>query len=129
MKLGAHLQGYCFSEKEARLQVRTQEFFTGGRMTPFILRRANGEVFTITINDAPHVAVWDGELAVRRSKNMNPDLIVYVPIPPDRRLIERQFAGEPIKFFLVDSSDPDLMSGREIGEDELFSQAEVRQAA
>jgi hypothetical protein len=97
-------------------------------MTPFILRRANGEVFTISINDVPHVAVWDSELGIRRSKNINPDLIVYVPATLDRRVIKRQLAGQPIKFFLVDSFDPDLTSGREISEDELFDQGVPRAA-
>lgn len=95
----------------------------------YILRRANGEVFTISINGAPYVAVWESELGVRRSKNMNPDLMVYVPVAPNRRLVERQFAGEPVKFFLVDSSDPDLTSGREISDEEVFGQVEMRQAA
>jgi hypothetical protein len=95
----------------------------------YILRRANGEVFTISINGEAHLAVWDSELGIRRSKNLNPDLIVYVPVPLERRLINKHFAGEPIKFFLVDGTEPDLTSGREISEDELFGQAEVPQAA
>lgn len=96
--------------------------------TYYILRRANGDILTLERGGHTYIAVWDSELGVRRSKNANPDLIVYVPAALDRRWIERRIPGNR-RYFLVDSTDPDLETGREITEEELFGQPEFRKAA
>jgi hypothetical protein len=96
--------------------------------TYYVLRRANGDILTLERGNQTYIAVWDSEVSVRRSKSSNPDLIVYVPAVVDRRWIERRFPG-PRRYFLVDSSDADLATGREVTEEELFGSPEFRKAA
>ncbi|GEM_PF-922947 len=97
--------------------------------TPYILRKANGDILTVDINGRPAIAVWEDERAVRRSKLANPELIVYVPAPLTRQLVERRFPNLDVSFFLVDSRDPDLKTGREMNPADLFSQLELAEAA
>ena len=97
--------------------------------TYYILRKANGDILTIDVKGKEYIAVWDSETGVRRSKRANPDLIVYLPAPLDRRLIERTLPNLNVPFFLVDSRDPDLQTGREISWDQLFGEPTLAQAA
>jgi len=95
----------------------------------YILRKANGDILMVENQSKKYIAVWDSEVGVRRSKRANPDLIVYVPAQLDRRLIERKFPNLEVPFFLVDGRDPDLKTGREISQAELFEEPELAQAA
>lgn len=95
----------------------------------YILRKANGDILTVEIEGKKHIAVWDSDTAVRRSKRANPELIVYVPAVLDHQLIERKFPNLDVPFFLVDSRDPDLQTGRQISGDELLAEPELAQAA
>jgi len=95
----------------------------------YVLRRANGDILTLDVNGTPHIAVWDSEEGVRRSKRANPELVVYVPAQIGDHSIGRKLARMSAKFFLVDSSDPDLTTGREISRDELFGQGLLGRAA
>lgn len=95
----------------------------------YVLRKANGDILTVDIEGTTYIAVWDSEVGVRRSKRANPDLLVYVPTAADRRLMERQFPHLDRPFFLVDSRDPDLHTGRQIDHTELFGEIELAQAA
>lgn len=97
--------------------------------TYYILRKANGEVFTLEVNGVSYVAVWGDERDVRRSKSANPDLMVYIPAPADERFLKRRFGDRPIRFFLVDGRDPDLRTGREITPEDVFGEAALPKAA
>jgi hypothetical protein len=97
--------------------------------THYILRKANGDLLTIEVHGKKSIAVWDSEVGVRRSQRANPDLIVYVPAPLDRRLIERNHPGLSASFFLVHNQGTDLRTGREISPEELFGGPTLAQAA
>lgn len=97
-------------------------------MSPYyILRKANGEVLTINVAGKTYVAVWDDPGAVRRSKLVNPALLVYVPAVLDLQWLQQRFDAP--SFFLIDSRDPNLRTGREIGQAELVGSSELAQAA
>ncbi len=95
----------------------------------YILRRANGEIFTLQRDGVSYIAVWADERDVRRSKSANPDLMVYVPAPADERVLRRWLGDRPMRFFLVDSRNPDLRTGREISPEEVLGQAALPKAA
>lgn len=95
----------------------------------YILRRANGDALKIDVNGKEYIPVWDGEVAVRRSKRANPDLIVYVPVRLNRQLIERALPTLNSPLFLIDSRDLDLQTGRELSRDELVEETDLVQAA
>jgi hypothetical protein len=97
--------------------------------TYYILRRANGEVFTLERNGVSYIAVWADERDVRRSKSANPDLMLYVPAPVTGRFLKRRFGDRELRFFLVDGRDPDLKRGREITPEEILGDVSVPQAA
>jgi hypothetical protein len=97
--------------------------------TYYVLRKANGDILTVEVEGKQYIPVWDSEIGLRRSKRANPDLIVYVPAPADRRLIERKFPKLDVPFFLIDSEDVDLQTGREISRDEVFGELSLAQAA
>jgi hypothetical protein len=97
--------------------------------TYYILRKANGDILTVEIKGRTHIAVWDSDAAVRRSKQANPELIVYVPARADRRLIGRRFPPLDAPFFLIDRQDPDLQTGQEIPSTEVFGETTLAQAA
>ncbi len=84
---------------------------------------------TIDVAGKTYIPVWDSEIGVRRSKGLNPDLIVYVPAVADRRLIERKFPRLDTPFFLINSRDESLQTGRELSVAELFNEVELAQAA
>jgi hypothetical protein len=98
-------------------------------MAYYILRRANGEIFTLQRDGVTYVAVWADERDVRRSKSANPDLMVYVPAPVSERVLRQRLGDRPIRFFLVDGRDPDLKTGREISPEEVLGQAAFPKAA
>jgi len=100
-----------------------------GMATYYVLRRANGEVFTVERNGVSYVAVWADERDVRRSKSANPDLMLYVAAPLDERFLRRRFGDHVPRFFLVDGRDPDLKTGREIALEEIKGEAAVPKAA
>jgi hypothetical protein len=97
--------------------------------TYYILRKANGDVLTTDVDGKTHVAVWNHPDAVRRSKQANPGLVVYVSAVLDHQLIERRFPNKSASFFLIDSRDPDLQTGREMSQSDFFASSELAQAA
>ncbi len=97
--------------------------------TYYVLRRANGDILTLEVDGVSYVAVWASEQDLRRSKSANPDLMVYVPAPLERRLLRMRFGDQPVRLFLVDARDPDLRTGREITPEEAFGEAAFPKAA
>jgi hypothetical protein len=95
----------------------------------YVLRKANGDVLTIDVEGKEYIPVWESDVAIRRSKSANPDFVVYVPALLNRRLLERAPRHWGLPFYLVDSRDPDLQSGQEIGREEILGPSELAQAA
>ncbi|MCS6804154.1 MAG: hypothetical protein RMM98_00335 [Acidobacteriota bacterium] len=82
---------------------------------------------TIDVAGKTYVAVWDHPGAVRRSKLANPALLVYVPAVLDLQWVQQRISSP--SFFLIDSRDPNLQTGREISQAELIGLSELAQAA
>jgi hypothetical protein len=84
----------------------------------YLMRLANGEVFTIHIDGNEYVAIWPDEESAMRYKERNPDLLTYLPARIDGRMVERKLRPlatlRPLRFWLLDATDPaaDLYSGR-----------------
>jgi hypothetical protein len=96
----------------------------------FVVRRANGDIFTEEIDGKPTIPVWSSVDAIERYKERNPELITFIGAPLTRSLIGRignvlAAEGTP-RFFLLAEDDPDadLDDGRPISVDEIFPQGE-----
>ena len=96
----------------------------------FVVRRANGDVFTEEIDGKPTVPVWSSEEAIERYKERNPELITFLGARLTRSMISRignGLAGKGTpEFFLLAEDDPDadLDDGRPISVEEIFPQGE-----
>jgi hypothetical protein len=92
----------------------------------FVMRRADGNLFTEEINGKLTVPVWSSEEALARYKERNPELMTFLPTQLTRPLINRIESGLAGKgttgFFLVAEDDPaaDLDEGRLISLEEIF---------
>jgi hypothetical protein len=84
----------------------------------FLMRRANGDVFTLTIAGNEYVAIWPDADSAMRYKERNPELLTYLPARIDRQMVERKLKPlatlRPLRFWLLDADDPaaELDSGR-----------------
>lgn len=84
----------------------------------FLMRRANGDLFTLAIEGKEYVAVWPDEASAIRYKERNPELLTYLPARIDRRMVERKLRPlmtvRPLRFWLLDRDDPaaEFESGR-----------------
>lgn len=95
----------------------------------FVMRRANGDLFTEAIDGRLRVPVWSSEQALERYKERNPELMIYLPTRLTRSLIDRvgsKLGGSTPEFFLLpdDEPDADLESGRPITLEEIFPGSE-----
>jgi hypothetical protein len=102
----------------------------------FVLRRANGELFTEEIDGKLRIPVWPDADAVARYKERNPELMIFLPARLTRPLLDKVRSGlgkdgAPAFFLLAgDSPDADLENGRPVTLEEIFPGAErVPQAA
>jgi hypothetical protein len=92
----------------------------------FVMRRANGELFTEQINGKLNIAVWPNAEALARYKERNPELMIFLPTRLTRPLIDRVGSGPGKEgaagFFLLaeDAPDADLENGRPITLEEIF---------
>jgi hypothetical protein len=91
-----------------------------------VMRRANGDLFTVEVNGRPVIPVWSGRDAVARYRERNPELLTYVPARLDDALM-RRVAGRPsgeghATFFLMseDAPDANLSRGRAVSADDLL---------
>lgn len=102
----------------------------------FVMRRANGDVFTEEIDGKLRVPVWSSELALARYKERNPELMIFLPARLTRSLLDKvrgklDKEGIP-EFFLLteDAPEADLEMGRPITLEEIFPGSErIPQAA
>jgi hypothetical protein len=84
----------------------------------YVMKRANGDLFTLTIGGNDYIALWPDELTLMRYKAANPELLVYLPARIDRAMVERKLkpiaTERPLRFWLLDEKDPaaEFDSGR-----------------
>jgi hypothetical protein len=96
----------------------------------FVMRRANGDLFTETVGGRLGVPVWSSEEALERYKERNPELMTFLPTRLTRSLSNRIGSGlgseGASEFFLLAEDDPDadLDDGRSISREEIFSEGE-----
>jgi hypothetical protein len=95
----------------------------------FVMRRADGEVFTEEIHRKLAVPVWSSEEALARYKERNPELMTFFAARLTRSLIKRLGSalgpeGTP-EFFLLSDADPDadLDDGNPISLEEIFPES------
>lgn len=92
----------------------------------FVMRRANGDLFTEEISGRLGIPVWSNEEVLARYKERNPALMTYVATPLTRSLLNRIGKGlgneGTAEFFLLAEDDPDadLEDGRPISVEEIF---------
>src|SRR6185436_18084849 len=90
----------------------------------FVLRRANGELFSEEINGKLNIAVWPNAEVLARYKERNPELMIFLPARLTRTLIDKVGSGlgkeGAAEFFLLadDAPDADLEDGRPITQEE-----------
>jgi hypothetical protein len=96
----------------------------------FVMRRANGDLFTEEVNGRLRIPVWRSEEEVARHRERNPELLTFLPARLTRPLIRRittALGSEgTTEFFLLSEDDPDadLTDGRPISLDEIFPEGE-----
>jgi hypothetical protein len=92
----------------------------------FVLRRANGELFSEEIDGKLNIAVWPNAEVLARYKERNPELMIFLPTRLTRPLIDKVGSElgkeEAAEFFLLadDAPDADLENGRSITLEEIF---------
>ncbi len=94
----------------------------------FVMRRANGDVFTEEINGKLGIPVWSNEEAVMRYKERNPELVVFLPQRLTHSMLRnltKDAEGAP-DFFLLSEDDPDaqLTDGRAVSLEEIIQSGE-----
>ena len=84
----------------------------------YLMRRANGDLFTLSFDDREYIAIWPEETSARRFKSANSALAVYWPVLIDKNVVEKRLRKLPnqdnMKFWLLDDYDVslDLENGR-----------------
>lgn len=93
----------------------------------FVMRRANGNLFTREIDGKLVTPVWSSRDAIARYKERNPELMIFLPARLDRSTIKRVTSGfgteGTTQFFLLSDDAPDayLDEGRLIAPEEIIS--------
>lgn len=96
----------------------------------FVMRRADGELFTEEIDGKLRIPVWSNEDALARYKERNPELMTFLGARLTRSLIGRTRTGltgaAAAGFFRLSEDDPDadLEDGRTISLEEIFPESE-----
>ena len=88
-----------------------------------VMRRANGELFTLTVKGRKHLALWPSLESAERYKYRNPDLLVFKPASVASSFGQKSL--RPLKedgvelFLLVDAGGAHFGDGRKISWDEF----------
>jgi hypothetical protein len=88
-----------------------------------IMRRANGELFTLTRNGRESLAVWPSLESALRYKVRNPELIVFLPVTVASLFAQKSLV--PLRkedaglFLLSDTKDALLHEGRKMTWEEM----------
>ena len=99
----------------------------------FVMRRADGHLFTEEIDGKLIVPVWSSEDALARYKERNPELMTFLATRLTRSLINRigsgLAGGGTTGFFLLTEDDPDadLDDGSPISLEEISLESERAQ--
>jgi hypothetical protein len=97
----------------------------------FVMRRADGHLFTEEINGKLCLPVWSSEEAVLRYRERNPELGVFLPQRFSRALLKDLAVSSGTQatpeFFLLSDEDPDadLEDGRPVSLEEIFPESEA----
>ena len=97
----------------------------------YVMRRANGDLFTQEVEGRTLLPVWSSREAVARYKERNPELMIFLPTRLDQKLWNRFASGlgrEGVAdFFLLSEDAPDayLKDGRPISLEEAFRESSV----
>ena len=97
----------------------------------FVMRRANGDLFTEEINGEPVIPVWSGRDAIARYKERNPELMIFLPARLDRSTMKKvaswRGAEGTTRFFLLSDDAPDayLDEGRLIALEEISPEGRI----
>ncbi|MEK6323068.1 MAG: hypothetical protein AABN33_15460 [Acidobacteriota bacterium] len=92
----------------------------------FVMRRANGDLFTEEINGKLGIPVWSNEESPARYKERNPELMTFLAARLTPSLINKIGNGlgteGTTEFFLLaeDDTDADLEDGRPISLEEIL---------
>ena len=100
----------------------------------YLMRRANGDLFTEEVQGKVRIPVWSSRDAADRYKARNPELSVFLPARLDRLLMNKvkTLNNEgPVEFFLLSAEDPNasLYEGRPIMPEEIFPEQAVTSSA
>ncbi|HEX5733630.1 MAG TPA: hypothetical protein VF131_12415 [Blastocatellia bacterium] len=83
-----------------------------------IMRRANGELFTLTLKGRKHLALWPSLQSAIHYKTRNPELLVFSPASvasafgqKSLALLQKENLG---LFLLTDTGDAHFRDGRKI---------------
>src|SRR5215216_3423380 len=96
----------------------------------YVMRRANGDLFTAEIDGRSQIPIWISLEAATRYRERNPELMTFLPARLSRPLMRKIQSGlgrEGTKEFLLLSGDaPDayLNDGRPISLEEIFPEGE-----
>ena len=96
----------------------------------YVMRRANGDLFTEDAQGKIRIPAWPGRDAIDRYKARNRELIVFLPARLDRTLLKKIKAltnEAPVEFFLLSEEDPNasLYEGRPLTPEEIFPEEEI----
>lgn len=97
----------------------------------YVMRRANGDLLAIEIDDALRIPIWPGRDAVARYKALNPELALFWPVKLDpttaKRLTNSPREEGTTQFLLLSTDSPgaDLMAGKPVTLLELFPEGTV----
>lgn len=88
-----------------------------------IMRRANGELFTLTLKGQEHLALWPTLESASHFKARNPELLAFVPARVGSAFGQERLA--PLQkenmglFLLTDAGNAHFRDGRKISWEEL----------
>lgn len=97
----------------------------------YVMRRANGDLFTEEIDGRLQIPVWVSLEEVARYRERNPELMTFLPARLSRPLIRKIQSGlgreGTSEFFLLSEDAPDayLNDGRPISLEEIFTEGET----
>lgn len=89
----------------------------------FVMRRADGTLFTEERNGRSTIPVWESEETLARYRERNPEFITWFPARLTRTMLERMQASQDAsELFLLGGDDPsaELDDGRPVSLQEIF---------
>ena len=99
----------------------------------YVMRRANGDLFTEEVQGKMRIPVWSSRDTADRYKARNPELSVFLPARLDRLLFNKikTLQEGSAEFFLLSEEDPNasLFEGRPMKADEIFPGKEATSAS